>query len=120
MKKVGMMLFVLCLLAASCSRDEKVYESVWSKAYPWMGKIMTDAENGKYKDLSGRDARVSIELFTCEGQFYIGLNYGRSGGVMYEDVRSLNGEVAMNLEGQYKRVGMIYPIEEIRPDVLRR
>ena len=85
-----------------------------------MGKIMTDAENGKYKDLSGRDARVSIELFTCEGQFYIGLNYGRSGGVMYEEIRSLNGEVSTTLEGQYKRVGMIFPIEEIRPDVLRR
>ncbi|WP_185711548.1 hypothetical protein [Tannerella forsythia] len=48
------------------------------------------------------------------------MNYGRSGGVMYEEIRSLNGEVATTLEGQYKRVGMIFPIEEIRPDVLRR
>lgn len=120
MKKTGMILFVLCLFAASCGKDEKVYESVWSEAYPWMGKIMTDAANGKYKDRSGRDAWVSIELFTCEGQFYAGLNYGRSGGLLYEEIRSLNGEVATPPEGRYKRVGMIYPIEEIRPDVLRR
>lgn len=118
MKQLRLFVLVcgISFLACCNSKDDGFKLSAWGETYPWLGKIMADAENGMYKDGNGRKAYVTIDLLVLDGKYFVGLNYGISGGLLYDEIRDMDGWIVS--PGMCQTVGQIYPLEEIGLDVL--
>lgn len=111
MKKIFTIL--LCLCALSCSNDDDIQvDSPWADEYPWLEKIMIKAEKGGFKDANGKPAVVMIYVAEYNEEYYFLFNYGRSGGLMYEETRDNKGTVIDELDPVFLQdpFEMIYPV----------
>ncbi|MDR2920550.1 MAG: hypothetical protein LBV72_14450 [Tannerella sp.] len=112
MNKLWALFLCLCVLSCNDKDDEIQVDSPWAKEYLWLGKIMSKAENGYYKDANGKRATVQIYVLELEKEHYFLFNYGRSGGLMYEEMRDCKGNVIKGdgLDYQNKQPERIYPV----------
>lgn len=114
MKKI--LVLFLCFCALSCNdKDEDIHQlnSPWADEYQWLEKIMIKAEKGGFKDANGKPATVQIYALELENEHYFFLNYGRSGGLMYEETRDNKGNIIEKLDpelppGPYERIYPVY------------
>jgi len=111
MKKVLFLLGLIIII--SCSDDNKqtpIPDSTWTSDYPWLREIMQKAENGEYKDGSGKKAMVTIRVGEVEQQYYFALQYGHS-SLYFDEVRNESGEITTDYPIDIPFL-MIYPLDE--------
>lgn len=111
MKKI--LTILLCLCALSCNNDNDVQiDNPWADEYPWLEKIMIKAEKGDFKDANGKPAVVLIFVVEVNEEHYFLFNYGRSGGLMYDETRDSKGDVIDELDPEFPPgpFEMIYPV----------
>lgn len=110
MKTFYSLLLIALMGLCACSKENMTVENDWATVYPWLGKIMTKAEKGEYKDLSGKEAIVSIYVLDGESdEIYFALHYGTT-GAMIDEIRDASGKlIKKNVKLNYKQLTPIYP-----------
>lgn len=112
MKKILVLFLCFCALSCNDKDGDIQLDSPWADEYPWLEKIMIKAEKGGFKDANGKRAMVQIYVLELENEHYFLFNYGRSGGLMYEEIRDCKGNVTDGIGLDYwnEQPEKIYPV----------